>query len=179
MWKHRSFSQNWAKSLCVLLCLSFQNAAKLKREALCFYIWFWNFCQNFGNIINELYLQHQKNLLCITVNQKMFDCEKTCVQVNGTNWIFALNLWVQRCYVHEDGIASEVHPLLLHGSDICVTYLRPGWLWDLWISAVFNATFQMAEWRENLPPSKSCIHLGLTTESGENHCSSAAGALGG
>jgi len=146
----------WSKFSKIFVCLTvfvFSKCCQLKREAWCLHTWFWNICQNVETIANRLYLQHQENLSGVTVNQKMFDCQKTCTRVNGSNGVFALNLWVQRRHIPEAGRAGKVHPFLLHDSAVCVTCRRPGWLWVPWIgTVVFKSAFQVTKWRENSLP---------------------------
>lgn len=191
MWKHRLFGQNWAKSLFVILCLSFQNAANWKGKH---YV----YKPDFGSFTKILVVPLIDFISSIKKKQPVvYHCKtenvwlpETCVQVNGSNWFFALNLGVQRCCFHGDGVASAVHPFLQHDSNICVTYLRPSWLWVPWASTVgFDSTFQMAKWREETScfPLRAAFFWLLTTAFSPErtdavvpgcsiHCSSAATA---
>lgn len=127
MWKHRLSGQNRAKIFVCFIVFVSSKCCQLKREALCLQIWFWNICQNCGSIFSKLYLQHKKKkiMLCVTVNQKMFEsCQKICIQVNGD-----MNFCLK--FVGSDAFhmwrwkrTQEASPLLLHEHYTSVTYFE-------------------------------------------------------
>lgn len=151
----------WSKLSQIFECLTafvISKCCQVKRETLCFQIWFWCFWQDFGSMASRLNLQHQITLLCVTVNQKMFPFQKTGIQVTGISVIFSLTLWVQRHCIPGSVKAGKVHPFLLHGWDICISYFRPCWPWVPWVSAVvFSSTFQWQ--RKRSSSTQSCIPL--------------------
>lgn len=80
----------WSKLSQIFECLIafvISKCCQVKREALCFQIWFWGFWQDFCSRASRLHLQHQITLSCVTVDQKMFSFQKTDIHITGISVI--------------------------------------------------------------------------------------------
>lgn len=114
------------KSLFVLLFLSLQNAANWKGKHYVYKSGFGIFAKIVVvSLVNFISSIKKKIILCVTVNQKMFEsCQKICIQVNGD-----MNFCLK--FVGSDAFhmwrwkrTQEASPLLLHEHYTSVTYFE-------------------------------------------------------